>query len=330
VTYHSFGGVTPSYEESATPSLPGLFIRTDQLDAVVFVRNWMGERGAPGTGFSGLAGTGVLIGPRLVLTAKHIVAEQTQSRADACPANYFDVVFGSSSWVEDPSRIVPVYAAEVINPGVPLGMSTLPRGSAVAEFLAVSHDDLALLLLGGSAPASPIPLAPVEPIIGQRLQLSGFGQMAIGMNTRGWAQGTVTHFAADRSGFFVRSTGSREASTSPGPGDSGGPAISISPSGSPQVSGVVSGGKWLFPELERTRMEMYASIAPHRAWITSTAERLLAEDWQHSVQKSAGATRPWYRHPATYVALCGAAAVGVGVVAAAASSRARRGRGSLR
>lgn len=278
---YGLGDVTPSYEESATPNLPGLFMRTDQLDAVVQVRNWWRSRGGPGDGFEGRAATGVLIGPRLVLTAKHVVSEQTDERANAVPASLLDVVFGADHRTEDPGKIVPVYGAEIINPGVPLGTSVLPRGSPISDFLGVSHDDLALLFLSSVAPASPIPLAPSEPVIGQRLQLSGFGQMLLADGRRGWAIGTVTHFSADRSGFFCRSTGSMEAGTSPGPGDSGGPAISISPSGSPQVSGVVSGGKWLFPGLERTRMELYASVAPHRDWIDAASSRLLAEDWQH-------------------------------------------------
>jgi hypothetical protein len=305
---------SPSYEESSTPNLPGLFMRTDQLDAVVQVRRWSYYRGSAGDLFNGSAGTGVLIGPRLVLTAKHVVAERTAERANADPATIFDVVFGADKFTTDPSLIVPVYGVEAINPGVPIGAAGLTRDSAFGDFLSVSHDDLALLFLSRVAPASPIPLAPSEPTIGQRLQLSGFGQMALDSAQRGWAQGTVTHFSNDRSGFFVRSTGSSEADTAPGPGDSGGPAISVSPAGSPQVSGVVSGGKWLFPELERTRMEMYASVAPHRDWLDAASSRLIAEDWQHDVGRTAGGTSsssvlPW---------VIGGAAV-IGLVALLAS-----------
>jgi hypothetical protein len=292
--YKGFAAVAdppPSYEESLTPTLPGLFMSTDQLDAVVQVRGWWegADPGLVGTTapFNGTGGTGVLIGPRLVLTAKHVVAERTRERANAVPATKLDVVFGPKIWPEDPQSVVPVYAVEVIDPGVALGMSSLPRGTPLADYMRINHADLALLLLSRPAPARPIPLAPAEPAIGQYLQLSGYGNMEIG-GKRGWAVGTVTHFAEDRSGFLVRATGSMESNTSPGPGDSGGPAISISPSGSPQVSGVVSGGKWLFSELERMRMELYASVAPHRDWIDTASSRLLAEDWQHDTEKSGG------------------------------------------
>lgn len=267
----------PLYEESSYPSLPGLFMRTGQLDAVVRVRNWHPNPAGPGS-FSGAGGTGVLIGPRLVLTAKHVTTVHTRERSTAVPASSLDVVFGAD--FNTPTAVFPVRAQEIINPGVALAVGGLRRDVPLVTMLSLEHADLALLLIDAGAPANYIPIG-TEPIIGQNLQLSGFGQMALPDWSRGWAIGTVSHLVHDRSGFFARVSGSAEADTAPGPGDSGGPAIAASPGGSAEIVGIVSGGSWMFAELQRTRMETYVSVYHYRDWIRAASDRLLSGEWVH-------------------------------------------------
>lgn len=274
----------PSYEESTSPTLPGLLLRTDQLDAVVQVFNTEGG-----------GATGVLIGPRLVLTAKHVVAERTPERANAVSTGSISVGFGPSLFV--PRTVIRAEAVEVMNPGQPISVHVLRRDSPLSAFMDLAHDDLALISLPRVVEdVAPIPVSAIAPSIGQGLQLSGYGSMStwtVAANkARGWAIGTLTHYARDASGFMVRATGSLERDTGPGPGDSGGPAISADPSGAARVVGIVTGGQWMFPGLRSMRVETYVSVAYHFEWIRGAAARLLGGAWTDDKVVSAPPSSP--------------------------------------
>jgi hypothetical protein len=155
--------------------------------------------------------SGTVVAPHLVLTAAHCTVPEILQGARA--------VFGASAGAGDAS--IPIVAAR---PHPQFDPSTFAN-------------DVALVVLGSTAPASPVPLGSSAPAVGETVRVVGYGFAAADAAVAGTKrQGTASVSAVADTTFEVT-----PAPSQPCDGDSGGPALAPS-AGAEAVVGVTSHG----------------------------------------------------------------------------------------
>ncbi|HEY8088106.1 MAG TPA: trypsin-like serine protease, partial [Polyangiaceae bacterium] len=158
-----------------------------------------------------MACSGTVVAPHIVLTAAHCVLPEVIDGAR--------VVVGSS--VASPTATIPVAHAVAHPQFDPVALT----------------NDVAILVLSGAAPVSPVPFGTAPPAVGASVALAGWGVTAEDAGDSGEKrQGTGVVGSVDANTFGVGSVPSQ-----PCEGDSGGPAF-VTASGVTSVEGITSQG----------------------------------------------------------------------------------------
>jgi len=229
---------------SPDPSLPGMSFTSAQRSAVCRILT-LSYHDSPGPARfdhptrAALDGTGVLIHPRVVLTAGHVTGTSIDTWETA-------VLFGTGGFriPFSPPETPEIHIHRITN-GVCLGTGRAGPVAEAREILDFAHDDLSLLLLSEDAPAwvSPIGLRSA-PSVGDLVQVAGYGPTRselLGSESAplGWSIVTVSHVPSSGCSFLTRDLGA-EIGGRQTRGDSGGPAFAPKSGGIPGVCGIIS------------------------------------------------------------------------------------------
>jgi len=259
---------------SSTPSLPGLNMTQQEMVAVCRIMDvelcgvgdplcWRSAR---------VHGSGVLIHPRVVLTAGHVAITGFSHGAPYVDRWGRGVLFGTGQYATrifaDESEGITI--SHIVEGSIlDTGLSASDSGE---EILSHEYNDLALLLLRDPAPSwcSPIRLGSC-PAIGSQVEVSGYGGVRVPgevpvSSSTSWATVQVTLVPDTGTSFVTRDlVGGVGRQT---PGDSGGPAIVAASDRSPRVVGVVSGGSTVL--VPGRTLTVYTRLDGSRlSWITS-------------------------------------------------------------
>lgn len=259
---------------SSTPSLPGLNMTPQQMAAVCRIMDVEPcGSGDPSCWVSAkVHGSGVLVHPRVVLTAGHVAITGYSHGRPYVDTWGRGVLFGTGEYAR---RLLADRSAGVtisrVAEGAILGL-TLGADPSGEEILSHEYEDLALLLLHEPAPSWCVPIRLGScPAIGSQVEVSGYGGVtepgAVPVSSStSWATVQVTLVPDTGTSFVTRDLVGGVGSQTPG--DSGGPAIVADSDRSPRVVGVVSGGsKVLVPGRTLT---VYTRLDRHLSWITNT------------------------------------------------------------
>ncbi|HEX7664887.1 MAG TPA: trypsin-like serine protease [Polyangiaceae bacterium] len=202
--------------------------------------------------------SGALVGPRLVVTARHCVGEQTDPDGKVyCSASHAgDSQVGPDL---DPSTLV-----------VSTGYDGLGASSFGVQILhedgdRLCNEDIAFLVLNDELPGTPLAFSSAPPFGGEKLQVAGYGLRPGGCYGQRYVKGDVAVIATGpgtlASGKGVLGTNEIESDLSFCHGDSGGPAIG--PDGA--IVGLVERGG----DCEANEGHVYTTTAAFGALATS-------------------------------------------------------------